>query len=172
MDLVSTQPEQHQKKSWVAYLQHPIIFLLIRLLVGGVFVLFGFAKAIAPIEEFASVIKTYDMLPEAIVPAAAIIFIVTEIVFGVFFIVGVFTNRSAQGIFLLLIAFMIALSQAMLRGIELTDCGCSGGLFSIGETPQAVLFRDLIMFGAVAWFLKAPAAATQRLTIDQWLKKS
>lgn len=172
MEPMSTQPEPQQKKSWVAYLQHPIIFLLIRLAVGGVFVLFGFAKAIAPIAEFASVIKTYDMLPEVIVPAAAVIFIVTEIVFGVFFLTGVFTTRAAQGLFLLLISFMIALSQAMLRGIELEDCGCSGGLFSIGETPQSVLLRDLIMFGALSWFLKAPAAATQRLTIDQWLKKS
>lgn len=150
-----------------AVLTHPLCFVAIRLVVGGVFLLFGFSKAIAPIEEFISVIKTYQLLPEAVVPAAAIIFIIAEISAGLFFIVGVFTQRAAQLTAFLLALFIIALSQALLRGIGLEDCGCSGGLFSIGETPQAVLMRDLIMLAAVWWFLKCNP---QELTIDRWLK--
>lgn len=150
-----------------ALVTHPLFFLAIRLIVGGVFLLFGFSKAIAPIEEFISVIKTYQLLPEAVVPAAAIIFIIAEISAGLFFIVGIFTQRAAQLTAVLLTLFIIALSQALLRGIGLEDCGCSGGLFSIGETPQAVLVRDLIMLAAVWWFLKRNP---QEFTIDRWLK--
>lgn len=164
------QPQSINKRLRAAItsiVTHPLFFVAIRLIVGGVFLLFGFSKAIAPIEEFISVIKTYQLLPEAVAPAAAIIFIIAEICAGLFFIVGVFTQRAAQLTAVLLTLFIIALSQALLRDIGLENCGCSGGLVSIGETPQAVLVRDLIMLAAVSWFLRRNP---QEFTIDRWLK--
>lgn len=152
-------------------LSHPALLLLIRLLVGGVFLVFGVAKALAPIEEFIASINSYQMLPEFIVPLFANVMIYTEIVIGLLFVLGLFTKRMAQAHVVLLGMFIIAIGQAMVRGLELLDCGCGGGL-KLGETPGEVLGRDIIMLILVGIFLLQQTPIEKRWSLDRLMGNS
>lgn len=149
---------------------HPIVLLLIRLGVGGIFLLFGFIKAIEPKGAFFTSIIDYHILPESIVPAFAMIIIGLEITVGIFFMVGLFTRWAAWGISGLLVLFIIALSQAILRGLALSDCGCSGSLIQLGEDPQTVLMRDIGMLIAMVWFI-VQKTTSKKWTVDQLFER-
>lgn len=158
------------KNSIHSFISHPAILLLIRVLVGGVFLVFGIAKAIAPIEEFIASIYSYQMLPEAIVPVFAYVMIYTEIIIGLLFILGLYTKRMAQAHIVLLGMFIIAISQAMMRGLELLDCGCGGGL-KLGETPTEVLVRDIILLLLVGVWLIQKTPIEKRWSLDRMMIK-
>jgi uncharacterized membrane protein YphA (DoxX/SURF4 family) len=149
MSTVPATPLQRLNK----FLSHSAVQLAIRLVVGGVFFLFGLAKALAPPEEFFAIIRTYDLLPPALVPAVGTVMMYTEIALGLLLIVGLFTRQAAWGIAGLLVIFLVAIGQAIARSIPLTDCGCSGGWIKIGDTPADVFWRDIVMLAGIAWLL-------------------
>jgi uncharacterized membrane protein YphA (DoxX/SURF4 family) len=146
---------------------HPVLLLAIRISVGGIFLAFGISKVIEPREEFFAVIATYDMLPTSLIPIFGTILLFAEIIAGLLFLFGVYTRWSAYAIAGLLLMFMGAISQTLIRGIPLDDCGCSGSLIRLGETPTEVLLRDAIMLVGVVWFLYAHSDAW---TIDRLLR--
>lgn len=149
-------------------LEHPVIMFAIRLIVGTVFLLFGVVKAIEPKTAFFTAIGDYQMVPEAMIPAFGYAMIGMEIVFGLFLIVGLFTRISSWMILALLLAFLIALAQAMFRELELSDCGCSGSMIKLGESPMEVFVRDVVMFVMMLYFI---VLDKKRWTVDRWLEK-
>lgn len=152
------------------FAQHPLVFLLIRIVVGGVFLLFGVIKIIEDHEIFYQSIRDYQMLPEAFIPVFGTVLPWIEVVLALFFLVGLFARLSAFGLLGLLLMFMIAITQAVLRGLELSDCGCSGSRIRLGESPEEVLLRDGILLIGVLWFLWKKRAA-QRWTADQFFEQ-
>lgn len=136
-----------------SHLEHPWIFVAIRVLVGGIFLAFGIAKALEPQQAFYASIRAYEMIPSALVPAFATLILVAEIIFAIGMILGLYTRFSYAGIALLLVMFIIAIAQAMIRGLYLPDCGCSGSWIKLGDTPYEVIMRDVVMLIGVAWLL-------------------
>lgn len=134
-----------------SHLTHPAVFIACRILVGGIFVLFGIAKAIEPQQSFYAGIRAYQMLPDAIVPTFATVILVAEIIFGVGVLTGFYARISNWALAILLIMFIVAITQAMIRGIYLPDCGCSGSLIKIGDTPREVLTRDIVLLACALW---------------------
>lgn len=133
--------------------EHPAVLLAIRLIVGGVFFLFGVLKAIAPKEEFYASVAEYQLLPDALIPTFSHVVIYAEIVFGLLLIVGLFRKWSAIVVTGLLIMFVIAIAQTGVRGIELVNCGCSGSAIKLGESASEVIARDALMLVLMAWYL-------------------
>lgn len=142
----------------------------IRFLVGGIFIAFGLSKAIEPQQGFYASIRAYEMIPGALVPLFATTVLILEIVFGLCLMVGIYTRYSKIGLLVLLVMFMIAIAQAMLRGIYLADCGCSGSLINIGDTPTQVLTRDAVLFVLLLW--STIADKKNRYTLDRLLHAS
>ncbi|MBI2411312.1 MAG: DoxX family membrane protein [Candidatus Kerfeldbacteria bacterium] len=145
--------------------------MIIRIVVGGIFLLFGIIKVIEPHEIFFRSIRDYQMLPVSIVPAFGSTMMYIEIALGVLLILGLFTRLAAWGITGLLLMFITALSQAIARGLVLTDCGCSGSIIRLGETPSSVILRDVILLVAMSWFLLNMKPA-MKYTIDALFARS
>lgn len=149
-------------------LRHPAFLLAIRLGVGGIFIAFGVVKAIEPHADFFTVIAGYELLPSAIIPLFGTVLIVAEIIIGVMFVLGIYMRWTTYAVLTLLLMFMTAIAQTMLRGIPLENCGCSGTLINLGETAQQVLFRDGLLIAGVLWVWHV---GSQALTLDRWFDR-
>jgi uncharacterized membrane protein YphA (DoxX/SURF4 family) len=99
--------------------------LLARLVVGGVWVVAGWLKIPDPAESVRAV-RAYDLLPEAVVPAVGYGLPALEVVIGLLLVVGLATRLTAAVSAVLMVAFIIGISAAWARGLQI-DCGCFGG---------------------------------------------
>lgn len=147
---------------------HPLFLTIIRVIVGGIFLLFGFVKAIEPLSIFFESIAAYQMVPGILIPPFGVIVLILEIVFGLFLILGLFSRLSNRVILFLLLIFMIAIGQAMIRGLYLPDCGCSGSFIRLGETPAQVLSRDILFFIGLLYL---EGVKKYGYTLDAFLEK-
>lgn len=103
----------------------PLLGLLARLLVGGVWLVAGWAKVSDPAASVRAV-RAYQILPEAIVPAVGHGLPVLEMCIGLLLVVGLAQRLAAAVSALLFVAFIVGISAAWARGLEI-ECGCFGG---------------------------------------------
>ncbi|GAG48594.1 unnamed protein product, partial [marine sediment metagenome] len=113
--------------------------LVVRLVLGGLFVYTGLVKVGDPI-DFLKLIHEYDVLPESpaiFVNTVAIVLPWVEIVTGAALILGVFLRGAAATIALMFVAFTpaIFLRAMSIHAAEGTpffdisfDCGCGTGV--------------------------------------------
>ena len=96
-----------------------------RLFLGYTFVTAGFDKLPhhATTEQ---AVRSYQLLPWQWVPAYASIQPALEIVIGIALILGLFTRSAAVLAALGLCSFLVGISAAWIRGMNI-DCGCFGG---------------------------------------------
>ncbi len=103
----------------------PWIGLVGRLVVGGVWVVAGMLKLPDPAENVRAV-RAYQLLPESVVPAVGYLLPVLEILVGICLITGLLTRVIGVLSCLLLLAFIVGITAAWIRGLEI-ECGCFGG---------------------------------------------
>jgi|tagenome__1003787_1003787.scaffolds.fasta_scaffold20877557_1 uncharacterized membrane protein YphA (DoxX/SURF4 family) len=99
--------------------------LVARLVVGGVWIVAGWLKLPDPAESVRAV-RAYDLLPESIVPAVGHGLPILEVIVGLMLVAGAGTRVAAAVSFLLQVAFVIGISSAWARGLQI-ECGCFGG---------------------------------------------
>jgi uncharacterized membrane protein YphA (DoxX/SURF4 family) len=109
-----------------------------RLAVGTVFVLAGATKLVNP-GSFSATLLAYDVLPVDLLRPVALALPWLELVVGLYLLAGLFTRVAAWGAVAMLAVFMVAITQALLRGLSLEDCGCFGDLTSVVPALQYVL---------------------------------
>lgn len=133
-------------------LSNRLVLMAIRIVLGVTFVWASIDKIVHP-AEFAMSIYNYRMLPYWAINLMAIIMPWLELVCGVLIMVGPLWRGSAFMIGVMLLVFVIALSSAIARGLDI-NCGC----FSVGEEGHAVgldlLIRDILMLAGVVLVLK------------------
>ena len=121
----------------------------LRILVGGIFLYAGFLKVLDP-GKFLIAVRSYELLHDPWTAWMALALPWLEIVAGICVIVG----RFYRGALLVLgtagIAFLIALSSAWARGLEI-ECGCFGEKGFSGSYLEYIL-RDLAIL-AILLFL-------------------
>ncbi|HEX2895885.1 MAG TPA: MauE/DoxX family redox-associated membrane protein [Marmoricola sp.] len=136
-------------KRWIGFLA--------RLVVGAVWLAAGYEKFSDPAGTVRAV-RAFQLLPESVVPTFGHLLPVAEIVMGVCLLVGVLTRVSAVVSATLLFAFIVGISLAWARGLEI-QCGCFGGG---GYTENAAagyvrdIIRDLGLVLASAWLVWLP----------------
>jgi uncharacterized membrane protein YphA (DoxX/SURF4 family) len=117
-----------------------------RLALGVVFLLAGVGKAIDPV-GFARDIRAYQMLPGVAVTVMAYGLPWLEIALAVYLLAGLYLRWAAAITGLLLVIFMIAMGQALARGLTLT-CGCFGagigGASLSEEVSVGSILRDAL----------------------------
>jgi uncharacterized membrane protein YphA (DoxX/SURF4 family) len=99
--------------------------LVARLIVGGVWIVAGWLKLPDPAGSVRAV-RAYQLLPEAVVPTVGYALPVVEIAVGVLLVVGLGTRVAAAVSAVMQVAFIIGISAAWARGIQI-ECGCFGG---------------------------------------------
>ena len=116
--------------------------LLLRLLIGGVFIYASIDKIAHP-GQFAHAIENYRILPWFLINIFAIILPWIELVSGVLLIAGVWLNGSAITISALLLIFIIAITAGLLRGLDIS-CGCfntTGGQ----KIGLSLIIKDVVL---------------------------
>ncbi len=98
------------------------IVLFCRVVLGIMFIYASIDKIIHP-GEFAKNIGYYKVLPFGLENTVAIILPWTELIIGLCFIAGVFVDGATLLSILMMVMFILLISQALLRGIDIS-CGC------------------------------------------------
>lgn len=98
--------------------------LLLRLIVGGVFIWAAVTKIADPL-AFAQDVRNYRLVGQVLSFLTAIVLPWVELIAGVCLIIGVFPRSSALLISGLLVFFIVLVAITMVRGIDV-DCGCFG----------------------------------------------
>lgn len=129
--------------------------MLFRLVVGITFIWASVYKIIEP-GDFAKSIWFYHMVPGVAINILAIILPWLELICGVCLIFGVFYRGSVVWINVMMIVFIIALTSAVMRGLDI-DCGCFKAAKSSGGSTLKSLLLDI---GLII------------LTIQLWLSRS
>jgi len=93
-----------------------------RVILGVVFIYASLDKIQHP-GEFAQAIYNYRMVPNVVINVMAIVLPWLELICGILIIVGVLVRGSALLIGAMLAVFIIALSSALMRGLDIS-CGC------------------------------------------------
>ncbi len=134
-----------------------VVGLLARLFLGIVLVVAGVAKVGRPLTSQRAV-QAYEILPTDLAGYVGLALPFLEIVLGILLVLGLFTRPAAIVSTVLMVAFIIGISQAWARGLSI-DCGCFGGGGQIGanETkyPQEIA-RDASFALAGAWLWWRP----------------
>lgn len=130
-------------KSFKEIVANPYMAFFCRIVLGAIFIHAGANKIIDP-EGFARSIVNYRILPLESINVLATILPWLEVVGGVFLLLGLFTAGSALIIAFLVAIFFVALSSALIRGIDIS-CGCFSS-DSNNRINILYLFRDLVLF--------------------------
>lgn len=108
------------------------------MVLGAVFMYASFDKIAHP-EAFANIISNYHLLPFQLVNPLAIFLPWMEFITGLFLVVGKWVKGSLVIYSALLIVFIIALAQALIRGLDIS-CGC----FSVQSSTTTEIWIRII----------------------------
>src|SRR5207247_1457661 len=115
----------------------PWVAVLLRVLVGGVFLFSGFSKLILPHAEVVALVQQYQVLRGWLVAIAATFLPWIEVGSGLALLIGFCTTPAALLIARQLLSFSILMVIVLAAGIAIEDCGCFGNL-GLHETPLQV----------------------------------
>ena len=134
-----------------------VVGLLARLTLGIVLIVAGMLKVGNPTGA-ARAVQGYRIFPYDVATYIGYGLPFVEIVVGVLLVLGLFTRGAALVGGLLMIAFIIGISQAWARGLHI-DCGCFGGggevAASATKYPQEIA-RDAGLALCGAWLVWRP----------------
>lgn len=128
-----------------------ITITVLRFVTGALFILASYPKIINPV-HFSAVVAEYQLLPESLIPFAAIILPWIELMCGVMLVLNVFAQSNALIMMVVLVIFTIGVTNNLLRGI-IHDCGCfellDGWLGFQEEISFSTILRDLFFIGLI-----------------------
>ncbi len=128
---------------------HRWFLLILRVVLGGVFVYAGTLKLVHLL-AFADSIATFQLLPSQLINVVALALPPFEILVGAMLLFGIFQRQAAFSLLVLTGIFMLFLFQAAVRGL-VVDCGCFGtGKPSAGSAWLA-LGRDVLLAVGCCW---------------------
>ncbi|MEI6438100.1 MAG: MauE/DoxX family redox-associated membrane protein [Candidatus Omnitrophota bacterium] len=139
------------------------MFVVIRLLLGALFIFSGGEKLLKPMEEFLYVIDGYQALPQWAEPAVALLFPWVEFFAGLFILLGFWLRQALAVLLLLSAALALIVGQAILRHLPLDNCGCFGELIHL--PLHGVILIDLSVIALSALCL-ANSTKASRYSLD------
>jgi hypothetical protein len=98
---------------------------------------------IAHPEEFAKQIGYYKALPFGLENVLAIVLPWTELIVGICLIAGLLVDGATLLSIIMMLVFILAISQAILRGIDIT-CGCFKVSTDSDKLGLDTIIRDII----------------------------
>lgn len=110
--------------------------------VGGVLMYAGFMKATGPAAEFAANLAAYKLFPSFLVSPLSLGVPYLEMWVGLFVFAGLYSRYASFAAAALFTAFVLVLGSALLRGIDLTTCGCFG---SDTLSPRYTILMDIVL---------------------------
>lgn len=130
------------KKKKFLHINSSQVYLILRILLGMVFVWASYSKILNP-EDFAHIIKNYRILPSFLINPVAVLLPWTEALCGLLLITGCFTKGAALIVNILIIIFISAIIFNLYRGIDIS-CGCFSLSMEATKGMYSYLIRDLL----------------------------
>lgn len=131
--------------------------LVARVVLGVVLLVAGGLKIGNPLGS-ARAVQAYDVMPFEVAKYIGYALPWLEIVLGLLIVLGLFTRVSALLGGLLMLAFVVGISQAWARGLTI-DCGCFGGGGEVASDETKYgreIARDLGLALLGAWLVVRP----------------
>ena len=119
-----------------------MLVLICRIFLGFLFIYASLEKILQP-EEFAKQVGYYKALPFGLENLLAIVLPWTELIVGICLLAGLFVDGAALLSIFMMLVFILAISQAMLRGIDIT-CGCFKVSADSEKLGLHTIIRDII----------------------------
>ena len=141
-------------------LSHPLLSLIIRLIIGGIFIFFAIGK-IADSTLFAKEISNYRIMPEFSLSIMSLSLPWIELICGLFLMSGIRLRSSAMICGVLTIIFIIAIGSAMFRGLDI-NCGCFSEVKVYVGWPK-IIEDSFILIGLIQIYF----FPRQRFTLEQ-----
>ena len=145
----------------------PLVLILVRILVGGVFIYSGWHKLMASIENFMAVLQGYQFLPSSLIPIFAFLVPWLEFIVGVFLALGFMTRASSTVLSAFLAVFISLLARSLWLHLPIHECGCFGGAISLSP-KQAMALDSSLLLGA---FILMGRGKSIPFSLDRWLNK-
>jgi len=130
-----------------------------RVALGALFIWAAVSK-LPDMAAFAQDVANYRVIPAALVPLLAAAVVGIELLAGIALVTGVMERSAAAVLAVLLGAFTVLLTQALLRGIDLR-CGCFGG---DERASWWTVLRDLVMLATALAVARGRAPERTRVT--------
>lgn len=121
---------------------HPAVVTILRVALGVVFIVASLDKMGNP-ESFAENIANYRLLPYRLINISAIVLPWLEVITGSLLVLGVWIRASAVLTCGLLGVFILAISQALLRDLDIS-CGCFSTDPADHKMTRWTLYWDII----------------------------
>ena len=140
------------------------VFVILRFLVGVLFIVSGAEKLISPYQNFLYVVQSYEIVPSPLDKAIALVLPWIEFFSGIFLFLGFGLKAALRALTFLIGAFILIAGQALLRNLPIAECGCFGELISL---PLHVTFLlDVFLLSVVVMLFKN-FDQTRQLSLDQ-----
>ena len=136
----------------------PWFGLLARLVVGGVIFAAGYLK-VGHIAKSQMAVRAYDVLPIGIANFLGTVLPFVEVAIGLLLILGAAIRINALLSAALMVLFILAITQAGLRGLTI-DCGCFGGGGQVepGQTKYLQeIARDTVLLLLAIYLYRFPS---------------
>ncbi|MCA9401834.1 MAG: DoxX family membrane protein [Candidatus Omnitrophica bacterium] len=128
------------------------LYFVFRLMIGLIFFISGGEKVLGPHQNFLYVIQGYEFFPLFLAKWIAIGLPWVEFFAGIFLLLGLWTRYMLYVSAGLFFGFVTVVSQAMVRGLDLSDCGCFGELISL---PLWFVFSmDVTLLLICVWLIR------------------
>ncbi|KPL14748.1 MAG: hypothetical protein AMS26_09645 [Bacteroides sp. SM23_62] len=141
----------------------PSFAMALRLILGCIF-LYASLDKIPDSAAFAQSVQNYRLIPVELTNLVGIILPWLELYCALFLILGLFSRASSAIISILLLFFIIALTTAVIRGLDIA-CGCygTGTNVSLGR-----IIEDLLLLAVALHLFFFPP---NKFTLDNYLFK-
>lgn len=110
---------------------------------------------------FAGVVASYRLAPDALVLAGAWALALAELGMGLWLAAALAPRLAAQAVIAFHIFYLLGLASALLRGLELPNCGCFGMFWARPLSLQSLVI-DLLLLALAVWLWKTAPRATER----------
>jgi uncharacterized membrane protein YphA (DoxX/SURF4 family) len=135
-------------------LTNTILILLVRVFLGGLFIVASLDKIADP-AAFAASILNYKIVGPTLAMVIATILPSLELLCGLSLILGLYPRTSALFITFMLVGFTILIISALLRGLDIS-CGCFTQDPNIGKIGYIKILENvgMIMLGVLLLFVQ------------------
>lgn len=144
------------------------LLVIIRVCIGCLFIVSGFGKLIVPTQNFLYVIQSYELFESVLEKAAAYTVHWVELFLGIFLVLGLGLKWVLRALLTLIVLFVLIVSQALIRGLPLADCGCFGDFISF--PPWVMLLFDCALLLLTSLLIQQ-IKKTEMLSLDRFFEK-
>jgi uncharacterized membrane protein YphA (DoxX/SURF4 family) len=128
--------------------------LITRFALAGIFLYAAWDKFLYP-GDFAINVMAYKILPSSLVNLTAVALPSLEIVLGIVLLVGLFPRGASLMAGVLMLIFMSAFALAMIKGVNLADCGCFSTTHPIEDSAKGSSYTSMLILRDIGYLLLA-----------------